>query len=157
VIHHLKDLDKGFASLISNTKSGGKFHAWVYAREGNGVIVYIVDPIRKIVSHLPWWFTKYFVATPLVVPYFIYAKIISRFRNVSIFKKLPLYQYSLWISKREFAFFRHVAFDQLVTPQTRYIPRSTIESWLKDTRIDQSSTYIIMRNGNSWKFGGKRV
>lgn len=157
VIHHLKDLNKGFESLVSNTKSGGRFHAWVYAREGNGVIVYIVDPIRKIVSRLPWWFTKYFVATPLVAPYFIYAKIISKFRNVSIFKKLPLYEYSLWISKREFAFFRHVAFDQLVTPQTRYIPRSTIENWLKDPKIDQASTYIIMRNGNSWKFGGKKV
>lgn len=152
VLHHLKDPAKGFESLIKNTKKGGKFHAWVYAREGNTVIVYIVDPIRKIVSKFPWWFTKYFVATPLVVPYFIYAKIISKF---SFFKKLPLYDYSVWISKREFAFFRHVAFDQLVTPQTTYIKKETLEKWLAShPEIDQSSTYIIMRNGNSWKFGG---
>lgn len=155
VLHHLKVPEEGFVSLVQNTKSGGKFHAWVYAREGNGVIVYIVDPIRKIVSHLPWWFTKYFVATPLVIPYFIYAKIISRFEN-NFVSKLPLYEYSRWISKREFSFFRHVAFDQLVTPQTAYLSKATLEEWLKNPLVDQSTTYVIMRNGNSWKFGGAR-
>ncbi len=158
VIHHLKDPQKGFESLIKNTKKGGRFHGWVYAREGNGLIVYIVDPIRKIVSRLPWWFTKYFVATPLVIPYYIYAKIISVFRNISVVKKLPLYEYSLWISKREFGFFRHVAFDQLVTPQTAYIKKEIIENWLASyPEIDKNNTYIIMRNGNSWKFGGKII
>ena len=27
--------------------------------------------------------------------------------------------------------------------------------WLKDSRIDPFSTYILMRNGNSWNFGGR--
>ncbi|MFA5841396.1 MAG: class I SAM-dependent methyltransferase [Candidatus Paceibacterota bacterium] len=156
VIHHLKVPEKGFESVIKNTKRGGRFHVWVYAREGNSIIVYFVDPIRKVVSHLPWWFTKYFVATPLVVPYYLYAKFLSLFKRNSLLEKLPLYEYSLWISKREFAFFRHVAFDQLVTPQTAYIKKEVIESWLNScSGIDKTSTYIIMRNGNSWKFGGR--
>ncbi len=155
VIHHLKDPLKGLRSVLRNTKKGGRFHVWVYAREGNGVIVYIVDPIRKIVSHFPWWFTKYFVATPLVIPYFIYAKCISILKNVSYVKKLPLYEYSLWIARRNFSFFRHVAFDQLVTPQTQYISKEMIEGWIKSfEEIDGGSVYIQMRNGNSWKFGG---
>jgi hypothetical protein len=124
----------------------------VYAKEGNAVIIYFVDPIRKIVSNLPWWFTKYFVALPLVIPYFFYAKIISR---STIFKGLPLFHYSYWIAQRSFPFFHHVAFDQLVTPQTTYISRATIENWLSSfPQIDKNSTYIIFRNGNSWKFGG---
>jgi len=156
VIHHLKNPKMGLDSVLRNTKSGGRFHVWVYAREGNNVIVYFVDPIRKIVSHLPWWFTKYIVATPLVVPYYIYAKSISFLKNNTLVQKLPLYEYSLWIAKREFGFFRHVAFDQLVTPQTTYISKSTIENWLASySEIDTNSTYITMRNGNSWKFGGK--
>ena len=157
VIHHLKNLKKGVDALVRNTKKGGRFHGWVYAREGNGVIVYIVDPLRKVVSRLPWWLTKYFIAAPLVLPYFLYAKTINALREVSWVRRLPLYQYSLWIAKREFAFFRHVAFDQLVTPQTRSIRRSQIEAWLKSyDEIDQNSAYIIMRNGNSWKFGGRK-
>jgi SAM-dependent methyltransferase len=156
VLHHLKEPDKGFESVIRNTKKGGFFHCWVYAREGNGVIVYFVDPLRKIVNHLPWWVIKYFFATPLVFPYFLYAKTVNRFKNFFLFKKLPLYEYSLWISKREFSFFRHVAFDQLVTPQTRYIKKSMIEDWMsKFPEIEESSKYIIQRNGISWKFGGR--
>lgn len=156
VLHHLKEPKKGLDAVIGNVKPGGRFHCWVYAREGNGMIIYLVDPLRKIVSRLPWWLTKYFVATPLVFPHYLYAKFLNKFKNVSWFKKLPLFEYSLWIAKREFAFFRHVAFDQLVTPQTTYIKKETIENWLKSyPQIEQKTTYIIMRNGNSWKFGGK--
>jgi len=158
VLHHLQEPEKGFESVIANTAARGAFHCWVYAREGNGVIVHIVDPLRKIASKLPWWFTKYFLATPLVVPFYLYAKLLKVLPAWSFLKQLPLYEYALWIGKREFAFFRHVAFDQLVTPQTTYLPKKTIEYWLdKNDRVDPTSTYIIMRNGNSWKFGGKVV
>jgi len=155
VLHHLKDPAKGFASVIANTKPGGRFHCWVYAREGNAVVRYLVDPIRKVASRLPWWLTKYFIATPLVSPYYVYAKLLRLLRGVPFLKSVPLYHYSLWIAQREFAFFRHVAFDQLVTPQTIYIDRRTVESWLRHPAIDPESTYIIFRNGNSWKFGGR--
>ena len=154
VLHHLKNPIDGLESVIRNTKPGGKFHCWVYAKEGNAVIRYIVDPIRKVASSLPWWFTKYFIATPLTIPYFFYAKIIS---SSSIFRSFPLYDYSRWISKRSFLFFRHVAFDQLVTPQTIYVSKEMILGWLKSfVEIDKSSVYIIFRNGNSWKFGGTK-
>jgi SAM-dependent methyltransferase len=154
VLHHLKDPLAGFKSVLRNTKPGGKFHCWVYAREGNGLIVYIVDPIRKVASRLPWWFTKYVLATVLVSPYYLYAKLISKSASALV-RKLPLYEYSCWIAKRDFLFFRHVAFDQLVTPSTVYLDRETLENWLKSEKaIDPGSTYCIFRNGNSWKFGG---
>ncbi len=152
VLHHLKDPFAGLSSVIKNTKSKGKFHCWVYAKEGNGIIRYVVDPIRKVASKLPWWITKYLIATPLTIPYYIYANIISR---STIFKNFPLYDYSRWISKRSFLFFRHVAFDQLVTPQTIYVSKEMIQNWLdRFESIDPNSKYIIFRNGNSWKFGG---
>jgi SAM-dependent methyltransferase len=158
VLHHLQDPYKGFESVVRNTAPGGRFHCWVYAKEGNWVIMHLVEPIRKIACRLPWWFTKYLLATPLVFPYFVYAKLLKVLPKWSIFTHAPLYEYSLWIAKRGFFFFRHVAFDQLVTPQTTYIPKATIEKWMKDHKdIDQTSTYIIMRNGNSWKFGGKTI
>ena len=152
VLHHLKEPVAGFKSVLRNTKPGGKFHCWVYAREGNEIIIHFVDPIRKIASKLPWWVTKYMIAMPLVVPFYFYAKIISKLK---IFNSLPLYEYSCWISSREFGFFRHVAFDQLVTPQTTYLSKETIEKWLSESEeIAENTTYIIRRNGNSWKFGG---
>jgi hypothetical protein len=43
-----------------------------------------------------------------------------------------------------------------VTPQTAYISRRVIEAWLASyDNIERDSVYIMMRNGNSWKFGGR--
>jgi SAM-dependent methyltransferase len=158
VLHHLKLPQIGFRSVLNNTKPGGRFHCWVYAREGNALIIWIVDPLRVIASRLPWWMTKYLIATPAVIPYFIYAKIVSALRSVPGIKHLPLFDYSCWIAKRDFAFFRHVAFDQLVTPQTVYVSRAEVDRWLSEESddIEPGSTYVIFRNGNSWKFGGRR-
>lgn len=156
VLHHLKQPSAGFQSVVRNTRPGGRFHCWVYAREGNGIVIAVVEPLRRIASRLPWWLTKYGLATPLVFPYYLYAKMLRALPSWHGLRLLPLYDYSLWIARREFAFFRHVAFDQLVTPQTVYLDRRTLEGWLADNAdIEPGSTYMMMRNGNSWKFGGR--
>lgn len=162
VLHHLKDPRKGFQSVVRNVQPGGRFHCWVYGKEGNALVRYTVEPIRHVVSRWPWWLTKYFVATPVVVPYYFYAKFLRALRAASrcrldpLVRRMPLFEYSLWIAEREFLFFRHVAFDQLVTPQTRFISKSEIARWMAvEPRIDPTSTYIVQRNGNSWKFGGR--
>ena len=155
VLHHLGEPRRGFDSVLRHTRPGGRFHCWVYAHEGNAVIRLLVDPLRRLVSRLPWWLTKYAVALPLVTPYFAYAKLIRHVPRLA--RQLPLGEYTLWIARERFRFFHHVAFDQLVTPRTVYLRRSEIEEWLRDPRVDPSSVYVIHRNGNSWKFGGKRV
>jgi len=158
VLHHLQEPEKGFEAVLRNVRPGGRFHCWVYAREGNGVVVALVEPIRKLASRLPWWFTKYAMAMPLAVPFYLYAKTLRMLvgNREHALKGAPLRDYCLWIAPREFAFFRHVAFDQLVTPQTAYIKRERIEHWLAEAQnVEADSTYIILRNGNSWKFGGR--
>lgn len=161
VLHHLKQPQAGFDALVRNVCPGGRFHGWVYAREGNALVRMIVEPTRRIACRLPWWVNKYLIATPMVLPYYVYAKGLSLLsdggqrRSAAWLRQLPLFDYSLWIAKRGFSFFRHVAFDQLVTPQTAYIARSQVEGWLaSNPRIDPDTTYVILRNGNSWKFGG---
>ena len=156
VIHHLAQPVRGVEAVIRNTKPGGRFHCSVYAWEGNALVRHLVEPLRRVCSRLPWWFTKYIVATPLAVPFYFYAKVQARFADYSFFKALPLHAYCLWIARREFAFFRHVAFDQLVAPQTTYLRKRTIEGWLaRFDCIDKESVYIISRNGNWWTFGGR--
>jgi ubiquinone/menaquinone biosynthesis C-methylase UbiE len=156
VLHHMKNPHAGFLSVVRNTKAGGRFHCWVYGYEGNAVIRHTVDPLRKLTAMLPWWLTKYCVATPLAALYFLYAKGLS-FLPESLASRFPLGAYSFWIAQREFLFFRHVAFDQLVTPQTAYLKRETIEKWIAGhSDVTPQSSYIIQRNGNSWKFGGTR-
>jgi SAM-dependent methyltransferase len=161
VLHHLKEPERGFASILRHTRDGGHFHAWVYGREGNGVIIALVEPLRRIASRLPWWFTKYAIAAPAVLPYYMWAKV-SEWAAAAwpglrgLLSRLPLYDYTRWIAAREFWFFHHVAFDQLVTPQTRYFSEAEVRGLLADPLIEPGSTYVIQRNGNSWKFGGRR-
>jgi len=161
VLHHLARPDEGLAAVIRHTRPGGAFHCWVYAREGNWPIIHLVDPIRRVASRLPWWLTRYLIAAPLVVPFFLYAKLLRLIssvwpRSTPWISRLPLGGYALWIAARELAFFRHVAFDQLVTPRTVYFTRVELETWLRHPEIEPASTYLILRNGNSWKFGGRR-
>jgi SAM-dependent methyltransferase len=159
VLHHLVDPEAGFRAVLKHTRPGGRFHCWVYAHEGNAVVRTVVEPLRRIASRLPWWITKYAVALPLVIPYFVYAKLLKLLVRVGaepLARNLPLASYSLWISQREFRFFHHVAFDQLVSPQTTYIRRATVERWLDHPKVEPSSRYILCRNGNSWKFGGRK-
>jgi len=101
VLHHLEDPKLGFDSVVRNTRAGGRFHCWVYAREGNTVIIRIVDPIRRVATHLPWWLTKYGLATPLVSPFFVYAKLLAALPRLQLFASWPLYEYSLWIARRK--------------------------------------------------------
>jgi SAM-dependent methyltransferase len=158
VLHHLQEPQTGFRAVLRNVRPGGRFHCWVYAREGNGIVVALVDPIRRLASRLPWWLTKYLIATPLAVPFYLYAKSLRALvgDNAQRLRWAPLRDYCLWIAPREFAFFRHVAFDQLVTPSTVYLRREQIEAWLSAaSEVEPGSSYIIFRNGNSWKFGGK--
>lgn len=157
VLHHLQEPETGFKSVLRNVRPGGRFHCWVYAREGNGVVIALVDPIRRLASRLPWWLTKYAIATPLAVPFYLYSKLLRAMvgGKPDRLRSAPLRDYCLWIAPREFAFFRHVAFDQLVTPQTTYISKRQIEQWLANApEIELGSSYITLRNGNSWKFGG---
>jgi SAM-dependent methyltransferase len=156
VLHHLKEPAAGFASVLRNTRPGGRFHCWVYGHEGNAVVRIFVEPLRRLLCRFPWWFTKHVAATALAVPVYLYAKTLAALPRWDWLRGLPLYDYALWISRREFAFFRHVVFDQLVTPQTTYLRKSTLEDWIHAQAhdIETGSAYILQRNGNSWKFGG---
>lgn len=156
VIHHLKEPEAGFQAVLRHTRPGGRFHCWVYGWEGNGMVRLLVEPVRRVACRLPWWLNKYAVALPLAVPFYLYSKLVAGLAAWGEWARIfPLQEYCEWISAREFRFFHHVAFDQLVSPQTAYIRKSEIERWLSDPAVDPESTYIMARNGNSWRFGGR--
>jgi SAM-dependent methyltransferase len=154
VLHHLADPYAGFRAVVRATRSGGRFHCWVYGWEGNLWIRLLLEPLRRIVSRTPPVLNKFLVALPLAVPFFLYAKIVS----LCGLRWAPLARYMEWIAPSRFRFFWHVAFDQLVTPRTVYIRRDEIEEWLKESagELEPGSMYIQERNGNSWKFGASK-
>ena len=157
VLHHLAEPRRGFEAVLRATKPGARFHCWVYAREGNGVVRLFVEPLRRVASRLPWPITKFVIALPLALVWFLFTKFAAAtlLRVPAVARALPLGGYLQWIAPEPFRFFHHVAFDQLVARRTAYIPRKMIDEWLADRRVDPSSTYVRFRNRNSWIFGGR--
>jgi SAM-dependent methyltransferase len=155
VLLRLKDPRLGFESVVRNARHGGRFHCWVRRRGKCGRhTARRPDKARRgaptLVAH------QVRAGNTARTPVFRLGQALGGTSPLAAPARWPLYEYSLWIAKREFAFFRHVAFDQLVTPQTIYLDRATIVDWLKgNERIVRESTYVVMRNGNSWKFGGR--
>lgn len=152
VLHHMQDPGEGFAALVRTTRPGGRFHGWVYGREGNFLVRTLVEPLRRIASRLPWRLNKYGLALPLAIPFFLASRAVKRLPPHPFARLVPLYGYLRWIADSPFAFHHHVAFDQLVSPRTAYLSRETIAAWLD--RPDLEQTYLLPRNGHSWKFGG---
>lgn len=159
VLHHMAEPRAGFEAVLRHTRPGGRFHCWVYAHEGNAAVRWLVDPLRRLTARLPWWLTKYGVALPLALPFFAYARTVAALGRSGRrwAERLPLAGYCRWIAPRELRFFHHVAFDQLVARRTRYLRGETVRGWLDDVRVEPGSAYVVFRNGNSWKFGGRRA
>ncbi len=70
VLHHLPEPARGFRALAPAVREEGWFQIWVYGREGNGWIVYLIDPIRRLTSRMPLELLNqlsFLLAVPLLV------------------------------------------------------------------------------------------
>ncbi|MDP3645607.1 MAG: methyltransferase domain-containing protein, partial [bacterium] len=152
VLHHLPDPKEGFLKLVSLVKSGGSMSVWVYGYEGNALVRYTVEPIRKYVtSRMPQGLLLA-VAWLITIPAFAVAKFVYRPISVAVpkfYAKLPMAAYiKMWF---EFPFKEiwNIIYDQLVTPITHYISRDDITDWLKTANI--TSHQVTQRMGMSWR------
>jgi len=155
VIHHLRDPHAGFRALLRHTAPGGSFHAWVFAKEGNGIALRAADALRRACTGLPWWAVKWGPGLALAVALWTWSRLLRLLpRRLAL--GLPAGGYARSLALRDFAFCHFVATDFLVARHTVYLERPTLEAWLRDPEVDPDRVYLLHRNGNSWTFGGRR-
>lgn len=53
VIHHIPDPDPTLRSAYQALKPGGQVVVWLYGREGNGLYLRLVQPVRTVTRRLP--------------------------------------------------------------------------------------------------------
>lgn len=53
VLHHLAEPRRAVENLVAALKPGGRLILWVYGREGNGLYLTFVEPLRRVTSRLP--------------------------------------------------------------------------------------------------------
>lgn len=145
VVHHTDEPDRTVANLIRHVKPGGRLILWVYSQEGNILVRYLVEPIRKMfltkmTRKLLYKFSRAITAALYIPVYTIY---------FIPFRFLPYYDY--FKNFRQLSFERNVlnVFDKLNAPQVQFISRERFEKWFDPNQF--SDIHISHYCGVSWR------
>ncbi|MCY7361879.1 MAG: class I SAM-dependent methyltransferase [Ignavibacteria bacterium] len=148
VIHHTDDPDKTVENLKKHVKPGGKLIVWVYSEEGNSLVKYGVEPMRKL-------FLKNMNRKTLLT----LSKFITGILYVPIYtlymipvKSLPFYEY--FDNFRKMSFYRNNinVFDKLNAPQVAFISKERISNWFNSNEF--TDVNINPYKGVSWSGSG---
>ena len=155
VLHHLSQPEAGFRALAPLLRPGGRFVAWFYAREGNGWVLALVDPVRRITSRLPLPLVSalaWLITMPLWLALrLLYAPARTRPRLARI---LPYGSYLKDLVPFPFREVHSIAFDQLLAPVAHYMPRAHVERCFAEGGLTLDS--LRWHHANSWAASGLR-
>jgi SAM-dependent methyltransferase len=157
VIHHLPDPRAGFLALARLLKPGSKISIWVYAQEGNELIMRYFEPFRKHVSsRLPWGVTKALSMLGAVVLWLLVTCLYRPARALwpALYRKLPMHEYLWYIYSLGFYTLYHTAFDKMSPELCAFISEGELYEWFAAAGL--SEVVISHRNGNSWRAQGRR-
>ena len=140
VMHHIENPDAAIRQMVASLKPGGKILLWVYGREGNGWIVACVNPLRKILSRLPIFFTVFF-SYVFAIPWYLYVKLVPQ--SHPYFKQ--------WSGFR-FWHIRSIILDQLLPRIAHYWTKEEALSLLQNKGLVSLTASHV--NNNSWTVTG---
>lgn len=152
VLHHVPDPKRGFAALAAKVKPGGWFQVWLYAHEGNRLILWFLNPVRRVTSRMPLRLLKA-LAGIVSVPVFLATKTIYRIPGLG--PRLPYAPYLRWLAKGSFANVHVIVLDQLLAPVAYYMRRDEVlalastPSWTVEA--------IEHNRGMSWGMTARRA
>jgi SAM-dependent methyltransferase len=154
VIHHTNNPDAVFNNLYRHCKPGGTIIVWTYSAEGNALVRYIVEPIRKVfLSRLP---RQSVVGIARIITMLLYP-IVHTIYRLPFLKFLPYFEY--FKDFREFPFRRNVlnVFDKLNAPQTTFTTRSKCDEWFNLCRFKSELISIRRYAGTSYSLVGVKI
>lgn len=154
VIHHTDDPDACFRTLYDHCRPGGRVIIWTYSSEGNAMVRYGVEPIRK--SLLRGLSRKNLAAVSTAITAALYP-IIYTVYCVPAFKFLPYFEY--FAKARQLTFHRNVlnVFDKLNAPQTFFTTRAKCEQWFNTSRFQAGTISIRPHAGVSYSLTGIKL
>jgi SAM-dependent methyltransferase len=151
VIHHTDDPDRTFDAIYRHCKPGGLVIVWTYSAEGNGLVRFVVEPLRAVfLKHLPRAVlvraSEALTALLYPIVYTLYLPKLTSF--------LPYHEY--FANFRRLPFRRNVlnVFDKLNAPQTRFTTRATGERWFNAARFEAETISIRRYAGVSYSLSG---
>jgi SAM-dependent methyltransferase len=141
-VHHLANQPMATKKMVDATKKGGKVLLWLYGRENNWWIVYIISPIRFFTSRLPLPITdliSYFFSVPLYVFTHLIPQRSPYLKQLSCFK---------------FKHIHEIVFDHLLPRIAKYYTKGWAIKLLEQAGLSDVSAYHV--NNNSWTVIGTK-
>ncbi|MBI1878576.1 MAG: class I SAM-dependent methyltransferase [Chloroflexi bacterium] len=159
VLHHTADPRRAFDAIAGLVKIQGGVSAWVYSRENNGWITYLLNPIRyKLTSRLPHRILlvlSYIITAPIFfILKIVYKPVGASRRLAGLRKHLFYFDYLYFLSDFGFHEQALIVFDHLVPTLAEYISHEEFAHWFEENGLQ--NVVITSRAGNSWRGFGVR-
>lgn len=144
VVHHTLNPDATVAHLKTLVKPGGRLILWVYSREGNGFVRWVLEPLKKyFLDYLP---------RPVVmglshVLTVVGTILMHTFYRLPLPDSFPYYTYCR--NLRESTYQRRLlnVFDKLNAPTTHLITQAQARAWIEGWKDAHMDFYV----GTSWR------
>jgi len=153
VLHHLGEPVAGFRALASLLASGGLLVAWLYAREGNGRLLALLEPLRRITRGAPLGLVSA-LAWGLTVPLWLALRSVYAVARAwpLLQRCLPYASYLVDLVPFPFREVHSIVFDQLLAPVAHYMSRSEVELCFAESGL--ALTSLRWHHANSWSASG---
>lgn len=141
VLHHIHDPAPVVEAAFKALRPGGHFLIWLYGKEGNGLYLALVKPLRALTKHLPH-FMLVFLVEIIYWPLVFYIKLCQ-------ILPLPLRRYMLSVLQKMSPDKRRlIIYDQLNPSYAKYYTRFEAEKLLLDAHF--MNVRVYHRHGYSW-------
>jgi len=150
VIHHTDDPDATVANMVRHVREGGQMVVWVYSKEGNALVEYGIEPVRKYL--LRGLSRRALLGLSRCLTAIMYLPIYTLYMLPLTF--LPFYEY--FKNFRKLSFERNVlnVFDKLNAPQVEFISKERITRWFAEGGFED--VQITPYCGVSWRGSGTK-
>lgn len=151
VIHHTDDPDLTFSNIYKHCSPGGRVIIWTYSAEGNSLVRFILEPIRK--AFLQRLSLKALVVVSRIITALLYP-IVYGVYTLPVMSFLPYYEY--FRNFRRLSFDRNMlnVFDKINAPQTRFTTLKKCHEWFTPDLFESDSISIRRYAGVSYSLSG---
>jgi SAM-dependent methyltransferase len=146
VLHHLPDPGRGFQALGTMVRDDGWIQIWVYGREGNGWILYLIDPIRRVTSRMPMGLLRQ-LSLLVAVPLLLGAR--TLYQTPWLGRRLPYSAYVRWLAAFSLRKVHAIVLDHALTPVAHYLSRGDVERLVQQT----GWTIVELEHNRSMSWG----
>ena len=141
VIHHLERPEEALRAMFKATKPGGALAVWVYGRENNGWLLWVLDPSRKLLfSWMPIKLVHFLSIFPAAL---LWVLLRVGMNQLEYFRLLRSFS---------FAHLRSIVFDQMLPRIANYWRKSEVEDLMRNAGLQ--NVEVAWVNPMSWAARG---